>query len=112
MLLYNDFCPCQVTNQVLNGEGVGWLKVGRLKKLFEDEGYRVMAVAKANKTLDRKVGPDDHIDDVVRIIFRGKGPAFTCFTFLFFSPVHSEASVERDAQASSAPRHWSGIQLC
>lgn len=39
--------------------------MGRLKKLFEDESYRVMAVAKLNKTLDRKIGPDDHIDDVV-----------------------------------------------
>lgn len=44
---------------------MGWLRVGRLKKLFEDESYRVMAVAKLNKTLDRKIGPDDHIDDVV-----------------------------------------------
>jgi hypothetical protein len=44
---------------------VGWLRVGRLKKLFEDESYRVMTVAKINKTLDRKIGPDDHIDDVV-----------------------------------------------
>lgn len=55
----------QVANQVLNGEGVGWLRIGRLKKLFEDESYRVMMVAKINKTLDRKIGPDDHIDDVV-----------------------------------------------
>lgn len=46
---------------------MGWLKVGRLKKLLEDESYRVMLVAKINKTLDRKVGPDDHIDDVVCI---------------------------------------------
>lgn len=53
-----------MTNQVLAGEGVGWLRVGRLKKLFEDESYRVMAVAKLNRTLDRKIGPDDHIDDV------------------------------------------------
>jgi len=50
---------------VLAGEGVGWLKVGRLKKLLEDESYRVMMVAKLNKTLEKKVGPDDHIDDVV-----------------------------------------------
>ncbi|CAL8079643.1 unnamed protein product [Orchesella dallaii] len=54
----------EVANQVLAGEGVGWLRVGRLKKLFEDESYRVMAVAKLNKTLERKIGPDDHIDDV------------------------------------------------
>ena len=58
----------EVTNQVLAGEGVGWLRIGRLKKLFEDESYRVMAVAKLNKTLDRKIGPDDHIDDVVSLI--------------------------------------------
>lgn len=50
---------------MLAGEGVGWLRVGRLKKLMEDECYRVMMVAKINKTLGRRVGPDDHIDDVV-----------------------------------------------
>lgn len=45
---------------------MGWLRVGRLKKLLEDESYRVMLVVKINKTFERKVGPDDHVDDVVR----------------------------------------------
>lgn len=56
-----------VTQQVLNGEGVGWLKLNRLKKLMEDESYRTLVVGKINKTLDRKIAPDDHIDDVVSI---------------------------------------------
>jgi len=55
-----------VCNQVLEGEGVGWLKLNRLKKLMEDESYRSLVLSKLNKTLERKVGPDDHIDDVVR----------------------------------------------
>lgn len=54
-----------VINQVLEGEGVGWLKLNRLKKLMEDESYRNFVLSKLNKTLDRKIAPDDHIDDVV-----------------------------------------------
>lgn len=52
-------------NQVHEGEGVGWLKLNRLKKLMEDESYRNFVVSKLNRTLDRKISPDDHIDDVV-----------------------------------------------
>ncbi|XP_062537080.1 MAP kinase-activating death domain protein isoform X2 [Armigeres subalbatus] len=53
-----------LVNQVLAGEGVGWLKLNRLKKLMEDESYRMLVLGKLNKTLERKIGPDDHIDDV------------------------------------------------
>ncbi|KAK9738591.1 DENN (AEX-3) domain [Popillia japonica] len=53
-----------VVNQVLEGEGVGWLKLNRLKKLMEDESYRNLVLSKLNKTLERKIAPDDHIDDV------------------------------------------------
>lgn len=53
-----------VCNQVLNGEGVGWLKLNRFRKLMEDESYRMLVLGKLNKTLERKIAPDDHIDDV------------------------------------------------
>lgn len=56
-----------IVNQVQEGEGVGWLKLNRLKKLMEDESYRNFVLSKLNKTLDRKIAPDDHIDDVVSI---------------------------------------------
>lgn len=32
---------------------------------MEDENYRNLVVSRLNKTLERKIGPDDHIDDVV-----------------------------------------------
>lgn len=51
-------------NQVLAGEGVGWLKLNRLRKLMEDESYRMLVLGKMNRTLDKKIAPDDHIDDV------------------------------------------------
>ncbi|XP_065336490.1 MAP kinase-activating death domain protein isoform X6 [Cloeon dipterum] len=62
-----------VINQVLAGEGVGWLKLNRLKKLMEDESYRNLVLSKLNRTLDRKVGPDDHLDDVCvsRAVWKG-----------------------------------------
>lgn len=53
-----------VINQVLVGEGVGWLKLNRLRKLMEDESYRMLVLGKLNRTLDKKIAPDDHIDDV------------------------------------------------
>jgi hypothetical protein len=53
-----------VVHHVLLGEGVGWLKFNRLKKLMEDESYRILVLSKLNKTLDKKISPDDHIDDV------------------------------------------------
>lgn len=53
-----------VINQVLAGDGVGWLKLNRMRKLMEDESYRMFVLGKLNKTLDKKIGPDDHIDDV------------------------------------------------
>ena len=48
------------------GDGVGWLKLSRLRKLMEDENYRNMILAKLNKAMDKRVAPDDHIQDIVR----------------------------------------------
>lgn len=53
-----------VIAQVLAGEGVGWLKLNRLRKLMEDESLRMLVLGKLNRTLDKKIAPDDHIDDV------------------------------------------------
>ncbi|XP_023229824.1 MAP kinase-activating death domain protein-like isoform X3 [Centruroides sculpturatus] len=63
----------EVLNAVLDGEGVGWLKLNRVKKLMEDESYRNLVVSRLNKTLERKVGPDDHIEDVCvsKAVWRG-----------------------------------------
>lgn len=57
-----------LVSQVLLGEGVGWLKLNRMKKLMEDESYRMLVLGKMNRTLDKRIAPDDHIDDVVSIL--------------------------------------------
>jgi hypothetical protein len=57
---------------VIEGEGVGWLKLNRIRKLMEDENYRNLVVSRLNKTLDQKIGPDEHIDDVVRTYWRNQ----------------------------------------
>lgn len=54
----------ETVNAVLEGEGIGWLKLSRLKKLMEDEQYRMLILQKFNKILQRKISPDDHIEDV------------------------------------------------
>ena len=54
-----------VIDQVLAGDGVGWLKLSKLKKLMEDDTYRMLILNKLITSLEPKVAPDDHIQDVV-----------------------------------------------
>lgn len=54
----------EVTAGVMKGEGVGWLKLSRVKKLMEDESYRDLVLSAINKNLDARVRPDDRISDV------------------------------------------------
>lgn len=72
-----------VVVQVLAGEGVGWLKFNRLKKLMEDESYRILVLSKLNKTLDRKIAPDDHIDDICvpKPVYKGLLKCLQAVTF-------------------------------
>ncbi|CAF3593459.1 unnamed protein product [Rotaria socialis] len=62
-----------VTN-ILDGQGIGWLKINRVKKLMEDENYRNFVLSRLNTNLDKKYSDeDDHIEDVkvTRTIFKG-----------------------------------------
>ncbi|XP_034939632.1 MAP kinase-activating death domain protein isoform X2 [Chelonus insularis] len=63
----------EVINQVFAGEGVGFFKLNRLKKLMEDESYRNIIVTKLNRGINKKISPDDHIDDVCisRSVYKG-----------------------------------------
>ena len=54
-----------MVDQVLAGDGVGWLKLNKLKKLMEDEIYRIVILNKIISCLEPEVTPDDHIQDVV-----------------------------------------------
>lgn len=55
----------EVTSAVLKGEGIGWLKFNRLKKLMEDENYRDLVLSQINKNSNIKIRPDDRMSDVV-----------------------------------------------
>lgn len=63
----------EVVDTVLDGEGVGWLKLGRVRRLMEDENYRTLVVTRLHKNLETKVGPDDHIEDicVTKAVWKG-----------------------------------------
>ena len=55
-----------IVTSVHEGQGVGWLKMSRLKKLMEDENYRNFVGSRLNTSLDKKLSDDDiHIEDVV-----------------------------------------------
>ena len=52
---------------VLEGQGVGFWKLGRVKTLMEDENYRNFVVSRLNTSLDKKLSDEDtHLEDVVR----------------------------------------------
>lgn len=104
---------------VLAGEGVGWLKLNRLKKLMEDENYRDLVVTKLNKSLNRKISPDDHIDDVVNFLEYLKCRRiphtqtyiefeFMIFEFfLFFILGDIETRVQGNVKVPSSSNAWS-----
>ena len=59
-----------IVTSVLEGQGVGFWKLGRVKTLMEDENYRNFVVSRLNTTLDRKLSDEDmHLEDVVRWSF-------------------------------------------
>ncbi|XP_021369145.1 MAP kinase-activating death domain protein-like isoform X4 [Mizuhopecten yessoensis] len=62
-----------VTN-VLDGQGVSWLKLGRIRRLMEDENYRNFMVSRLNKNLDKKLNDDtQHLEDasMTKQVFKG-----------------------------------------
>lgn len=77
----------EIVTNVLDGLGIGWLKISRVKKLMEDENYRNFVLSRLNVNLDKRYcDEDDHIEDVVGhcssisiqlkpiILFRRKSP--------------------------------------
>ena len=62
----------EVVEQATAGEGVGWLKLTRLRKLMEEEHYRTLVLSKLQSSIEPKVAPDDHIQDVVRVLIRSE----------------------------------------
>ncbi|CAF0724283.1 unnamed protein product [Brachionus calyciflorus] len=55
----------EVLTNVLEGQGIGWLKLNRIKRLMEDENYRNFVLSRLNTSLDKKLSSDEeHIEDV------------------------------------------------
>ncbi len=64
----------QVLTSVMEGQGVGWLKFNRVKRLMEDENYRNFVLSRLNTSLDKKLANDEeHIEDVrlTKPVFKG-----------------------------------------
>lgn len=63
----------EVTGVVMKGEGIGWLKLNRLKKLMEDESYRDLVLSQINKNLESRIRPDDRVSDVQvpKVVWKG-----------------------------------------
>lgn len=64
----------EVVGAVMKGEGIGWLKLNRMKKLMEDESYRDLVLSQLNKqNLESRIRPDDRVSDVrvSKAVWRG-----------------------------------------
>ena len=48
------------------GEGISWMRSGRIRKLMEDECYRIVAMKQLRKSIDPKSVAADHVPDIVR----------------------------------------------
>lgn len=58
---------------MLEGQGVSWLKLGRIRKLMEDENYRNFIVSRLNRNLDKKLSDDTpHLEDVVIVLSKNR----------------------------------------
>lgn len=57
----------------MKGEGIGWLKLNRVKKLMEDESYRNLVLSQINRNVESRIRPDDRISDVQvsKAVWRG-----------------------------------------
>ncbi len=65
----------EVLQQVLDGQGIAWLKFSRFKRLMEDENFRNFLLSRLNTALDKKLlNDEEHIEDVFvkhKSIFKG-----------------------------------------
>lgn len=52
---------------VFDGQGVGWLKYNRVRRLMEDENYRNFVLSRLNTSLDKKLANDEEHIECVRI---------------------------------------------
>lgn len=56
----------EIIANIFEGQGISFFKMGRMKKLLEDENYRNFVVSRLNKNLDKKLTDDNlHLEDVV-----------------------------------------------
>ena len=69
----NNLSIKDTVDRVLLGEGVGWLKLNRLKKLMEEEMHRSLLLNYLQKKLGQHMTRDGHIEDsgVDRLVWKG-----------------------------------------
>ena len=74
----------EILAAVLDGQGVGWLKFNRIRRLMEDENYRNFVLSRLNTSLDNKLSNDEqHIEDVKvsKAVFKGMAKLLTAITY-------------------------------
>ena len=104
----------EVVEQATAGEGVGWLKLTRLRKLMEEEHYRTLVLNKLQSSIEPKVAPDDHIQDVVRALLSSQ--AVLCNQSVFPAVPHqvrlqggAEGAAGGDQRPGGQPQQlWCG----
>lgn len=63
----NEVFLKECLTSVLEGQGVGWLKYNRVKRLMEDENYRNFVLSRLNTSLDKKLANDEEHIECIRV---------------------------------------------
>ncbi len=74
----------EILTHVLEGQGVGWLKFNRIKRLMEDENNRNFLLSRLNTSLDNKLSNDEqHIEDIKlsKAVFKGMAKLLAAITY-------------------------------
>lgn len=73
----NEVFLKECLTSVLEGQGVGWLKYNRVKRLMEDENYRNFVLSRLNTSLDKKLANDEEHIECIRV----SKPVFKVYIF-------------------------------
>jgi hypothetical protein len=68
-----EYITFQTIDRVLQGEGIGWLRSNRLKKLMEEESNRMFALNYFNKCVKNRMMGNGHIHDHVMMLLGLQG---------------------------------------
>lgn len=102
----------EVVQSVLDGQGVGWLNMKKVRRLLENEQLRLFVLSKLNRAVHTEEDArQEIIRDVVRPLWKGCRSGFICVTITaehFWLPGGEQKGVQGHAGHLEVHRLQSG----